>query len=94
MAGETSGATLLPKALRRLCADGPVVCAIETADLHAGGLWADRVERSARRVATDVDVATWHWLAPLTELIEITAGRAVTASRYGVSGENVAPSRI
>jgi tetratricopeptide (TPR) repeat protein len=100
---ETSGAMLVPRALRRLCEDGPVVCVIETADLHAGGLWADLVERFARRVATnvalllvlsldgpaelgahtddepaglnvarqltstDIDVATWHWLAPLTE---------------------------
>ncbi len=101
--GETNGAMLVPKALRRLCEDGPVVCVIETADLHAGGLWADLVERFARRVAkdvplllvlsldgperlgphtddepagmnvarqltgSDVDVATWQWLAPLTE---------------------------
>jgi hypothetical protein len=51
---ETSGAMLVPRALRRLCEDGPVVCVIETADLHAGGLWADLVERFARRVATNV----------------------------------------
>jgi len=45
---------LLPRELRRLCQDSPVVCIIEAADGDCDGLWADLVSLFARRVAKDL----------------------------------------
>ncbi|MGI8429985.1 MAG: AAA family ATPase [Solirubrobacteraceae bacterium] len=46
---------LAPRALRRLCDDGPVVCIVDDADQAApGGLWADLVLSLARRTAIDL----------------------------------------
>lgn len=47
-------ALLVPRALRRLCDDGPVVCVVEADGGNAGGLWADLASLLARRVARDL----------------------------------------
>src|ERR1700730_17765880 len=45
---------LMPRVLRGLCEEGPVVCVVDDADQAPGGWWADLVLLFARRIARDL----------------------------------------
>ena len=47
-------AELMPRVLRRLCEDSPVVCIVDDADQAESGWWADFVVLFARRIARDL----------------------------------------
>jgi tetratricopeptide (TPR) repeat protein len=52
--GRPDLSVLMPRVLRRLCEDGPVVCVVDDADRAPGGWWSDLVLLFARRIARDL----------------------------------------
>ena len=51
--GRIAPTEFLPRLMRALCADGPVVLLVDDADRAPGGLWGDAVLELAERVARD-----------------------------------------
>jgi tetratricopeptide (TPR) repeat protein len=52
--GSPDLSVLMPRVLRELCEEGPVVCIVDDADQAPGGWWADLVLLFARRIARDL----------------------------------------
>jgi tetratricopeptide (TPR) repeat protein len=52
--GRPDLSVLMPRVLRRLCEEGPVVCLVDDADRAPGGWWSDLVLLFARRIVKDL----------------------------------------